>query len=68
MEASMIAVFGTLGGAILGFGLNEASYIFRGRLEDRRLLGRVLKELLEIRNQTQMMPTVMEALKSRIRV
>ncbi len=66
MEPSLLAVFGTLAGTILGFGLNEASYLVRARREERHLLGRVLKELLEIRNQTKMMPTLMEALKSRI--
>ena len=66
MESSLLAVFGTLAGTVLGFGLNEASYIVRARREERHLLGRVLNELLEIRNQTKMMPTVMEALKSRI--
>ena len=66
MELSLLAVFGTLAGTVLGFGLNEASYLVRVRREERHLLGRVLKELLEIRNQTKMMPTLMEALKSRI--
>ncbi len=66
MEPSLLAVLGTLVGAIVGFGLNEASYLVRARREERHLLGRVLNELLEIRNQTKMMPTLMEALKSRI--
>jgi hypothetical protein len=66
MEPSVLAVLGTLGGTILGFGLNEASYLVRVRREERQLLGRVLNELLEIRNQTKMMPTLMESLKSRI--
>jgi hypothetical protein len=66
MESSLLAVFGTLAGTVLGFGLNEASYLVRARREERHLLGRVLKELLEIRNQTKIMPTLMETLKSRI--
>jgi hypothetical protein len=66
MEPSALAVVGTLAGTLLGFGLNEASYLVRVRREERHLLGRVLNELLEIRNQTKMMPTLMETLKSRI--
>jgi hypothetical protein len=66
MESSLLAILGTLGGTILGFGLNEASYLVRVRREERHLLGRVLNELLEIRNQMKMMPTLMESLKSRI--
>jgi hypothetical protein len=66
MEPSLLAIFGTLAGTVLGFGLNEASYLVRARREERRLLGRVLNELLEIRNQSKMIPTLMETLRSRI--
>jgi hypothetical protein len=66
MWASLIAIIGTLAGAVLGFGLNEASYLVRSRRKDRRLLGRVLNELLEIRSQMKMIPTLMETLRSRI--
>jgi hypothetical protein len=65
MEPWLLGIF-TLAGTVLGFGLNEASYLIRARREDRRLLGRVLNELLEIRNQSKMIPTLMEALRSRI--
>jgi hypothetical protein len=66
MEPSMIAVLGTLSGILIGFGLNEASYFVRVRREERHLLGRALNELLEIRNQTKLVPTMMENLRSRI--
>ena len=66
MESSLLAVLGTLAGTVFGFGLNEASYLVRVRREERHLLGRVLNELLEIRTQPKMMPTLMESLKSRI--
>lgn len=66
MESSLLAVLGTIAGTVLGFGLNEASYLVRARREERHRLGRVLNELLEIRNHTRMVPTLMETLKSRI--
>jgi hypothetical protein len=66
MWTSLLAVFGTLAGTLFGFALNEFSYIVRTRREDRRLLGRALNELLEIRNQSKMVPTLMETLRAQI--
>jgi hypothetical protein len=66
MGTSLLAIVGTLAGTVVGFGVNEASYILRTRRDDRLRLGRVLNELLEIRSQTKMVPTVMELIRSRI--
>ena len=62
----LAAVLGTLVGTLFGFALNELSYVMRTRREDRRLLGRALNELLEIRHQSKMVPTLMETLRALI--
>lgn len=40
-----------MGGILLGFGLNELSTFIKVRREDRRIVGRALAELLEVRFQ-----------------
>ena len=53
------AVLGFVG-TLIGFGLNELSYILRQRREDRQKLGNVLAELLELRLHQKIIPSAME--------
>src|SRR5215471_20644831 len=57
------AVF-AVAGTLVGFALNELSYVLRGRREDKRKVGQALAELLEIRNEIRMMPEVMQTIRS----
>jgi len=51
---------------LVGWLLHEFSDLFKIRREDKRALGRVLAELLEVRTRLQAIPAVMKALRERI--
>jgi hypothetical protein len=59
------AVF-AVAGTLAGFMLNELSYVWRMRREDKRKVGQALAELLEIRRQIEAIPAIMDVLRSRI--
>lgn len=56
----------TLIAVIAGWFLNEMSSILRARREDRCLIGRALSELMEVRLNTNLIPTVMRFLRKNI--
>ena len=60
--SAFFAVLGTL----VGFVLNEISYAWRLRREDKRKVGQALSELLEIYRQIGAVPECMEVLRSKI--
>jgi hypothetical protein len=51
MWPTILGIGGTLIGLIVGFGLNELSFVIRSSREDRRTIGKALAELMEIRQQ-----------------
>jgi len=60
---AILTMAGTLIGIILGFGLNEASYLLRTRREDRRTISKTLAELLDVRHVLRFLPLTVETLK-----
>jgi hypothetical protein len=60
---AILTMVGTLLGLILGFSLNEVSYLMRTRREDRRTISKTLAELLDVRHLLKYLPLTVEALK-----
>ncbi|MCP4684890.1 MAG: hypothetical protein GY867_05505 [bacterium] len=52
MDTGIIALIGALGGTLLGFGLNELSYLLRCSRMDKRLLREALFNLLNLHHYT----------------
>jgi hypothetical protein len=50
MDDKLLGVFSTLGGLVVGWTLNELSYLFKNNRENKRILNQVLFTQLEIRN------------------
>jgi len=50
MEDKLFGVFSTIGGLVVGWTLNELSYLFKGNRENKKILNQVLFTQLEIRD------------------
>jgi hypothetical protein len=50
MEDKLFGVFSTIGGLVVGWTLNELSYLFKGNRENEKILNQVLFTQLEIRD------------------
>jgi hypothetical protein len=60
---AILTAIGALLGVILGFGLNEVSYLIRTRREDLRTISKTLAELLEVRHLLRILPLAVATLK-----
>ena len=63
---TVLTYIGPLGAALFGWLLHEFSDLFKLRREDKRAVGRVLAELLEVRARLLAIPTVIEGAKKKI--
>jgi len=64
MWPTILGIGGTLIGLIVGFGLNELSFVIRSSREDRRTIGKALADLMEIRHHLKTLPLAIESLKA----
>ncbi|GEM_PF-1770421 len=59
----ILGISGTLIGLVIGFLLNELSSLIRSGREDRRIIGKALAELLEVRHHLKTLPFAIDSLK-----
>ncbi len=61
-----LALIGPLLGVVIGWGLKEISEMIRTRREDRKVIGKALADLLEIRHRVVAIPHAMKEITNRL--